>query len=45
MSCLDVWTPTKILECVEDDAGQPVDCFARAVPFGSYHDLMVAALW
>ena len=45
MSCLDVWTPTKILECVEDDAGQPVDCFARAVPSGPYHDLMTAALW
>ena len=45
MSCLDVWTPTKILECVEDDAGEPVDCFARAVPFGPHHDLMVAALW
>ena len=45
MSCIEVWTPTKILECVEDDAGEPVDCFARAVPFGSYHDLMVAALW
>ena len=45
MSCLDVWTPTKILECVEDDAGEPVDCFARAVPSGPYHDLMVAALW
>ena len=45
MSCLDVWTPTKILECAEDDAGQPVDCFAQAVPSGPYHDLMVAALW
>ena len=45
MSCLDVWTPTKILECVEDDAGEPVDCFARAVPSGPHHDLMVAALW
>ena len=45
MSCLDVWTPTKILECVEDDAGEPVECFARAVPTGPYHDLMVAALW
>ena len=43
--CIEVWTPTKILECVEDDAGEPVDCFARAVPSGSYHDLMVAALW
>ena len=45
MSCLDVWTPTKILECVENDAGEPVDCFAQAVPSGPYHDLMVAALW
>ena len=45
MSCLDVWTPIKILECVEDDAGEPVDCFARAVPSGPHHDLMVAALW
>ena len=43
--CIEVWTPTKILECVEDDAGQPVDCFARAVPSGAYHDLMTAALW
>ena len=43
--CIEVWTPTKILECVEDDAGEPVDCFAQAVPSGSYHDLMVAALW
>ena len=30
---------------MEDDAGEPVDCFARAVPSGPYHDLMVAALW
>lgn len=30
---------------MEDDAGQPVDCFARAVPSGPHHDLMVAALW
>ena len=45
MTCIEVWTPTKILECVEDDAGEPVDCFARAVPSGPYHDLMVAALW
>ena len=45
MTCIDVWTPAKILECVEDDAGEPVDCFARAVPSGPYHDLMVAALW
>ena len=43
--CIEVWTPTKILECVEDDAGEPVDCFAQAVPSGSYHDLMVSALW
>ena len=45
MTCIDVWTPTKILECVEDDAGEPVDCFARAVPSGPYHDIMVTALW
>ena len=45
MSCMEVWTPTKILECVEDDAGKPVDCFAQAVPSGPYHDLMTAALW
>ena len=45
MTCIEVWTPTKILECVEDDAGEPVDCFARAVPSGPYHDLMVVALW
>ena len=45
MTCIEVWTPTKILECVEDDAGEPVDCFDRAVPSGPYHDLMVAALW
>ena len=43
--CIEVWTPTKILECVEDDAGEPVDCFARAVPSGPFHDLMTAALW
>ena len=45
MSCVEVWTPTKILYCVEDDAGGGVDCFDQAVPSGSYHDLMVAALW
>ena len=45
MTCIEVWTPTKILECVEDDAGEPVDCFARAVPSGPFHDLMTAALW
>lgn len=45
MTCLEVWTPTKILECVEDDAGEPVDCFDQAVPSGPYHDLMTAALW
>ena len=45
MTCIDVWTPAKILECVEDDAGEPVDCFARAVPSGPYHDFMAAALW
>ena len=43
--CIEVWTPTKILECVEDDAGEPVDCFAQAVPSGPFHDLMTAALW
>ena len=43
--CIEVWTPTKILECVEDDAGQPMDCFDQAVPSGTYHDLMTAALW
>ena len=43
--CIEVWTPTKILECVEDDAGEPVDCFDQAVPSGTYHDLMTAALW
>ena len=45
MSCVEVWTPTKILECVEDDAGEPVDCFAQSVPSGPFHDLMTAALW
>ena len=45
MTCIEVWTPTKILECEEDDNGQPVDCFGQAVPSGPYHDLMVAALW
>ena len=43
--CIEVWTPTKILECVEDDAVEPVDCFAQAVPSGPFHDLMTAALW
>ena len=43
--CIEVWTPTKILECVEDDDEKPVDCFAQAVPSGPFHDLMTAALW
>lgn len=45
--CCDmiIWTPERILECVEDDAGEPVDCFMSAIPEGPYRDLMVKAMW
>lgn len=40
-----VWTPARILECVESDAGEPIDCFREAVPDSPFKDRMVAALW
>ena len=43
--CIEVWTPTRILGCVEDDDGNPVDPFVRAVPDSNYKDLQVQALW
>lgn len=43
--CIRIWTPERILECVEDDAGEPVDCFMFAIPEGPYRDLMVEAMW
>ena len=45
MSCIEVWTPTRILGCVEDDDGNPVDPFVQAVPDSNYKDLQVQALW
>ena len=45
MSCIEVWTPTRILGCVEDDNGNAVDPFVRAVPDSNYKDLQVQALW
>ena len=45
MSCIEVWTPTRILGCVEDDNGNPVDPFVQAVPDSNYKDLQVQALW
>ena len=47
MSCGDIqiWTPTNIKECVEDDDGNAVDCFAQAVPQSEYTALQVQALW
>ena len=43
--CIEVWTPTRILGCVEDDDGNAVDPFVRAVPDSNYKDLQVQALW
>ena len=45
MSCIEVWTPTRILNCVEDDNGNAVDPFIQAVPDSNYKDLQVQALW
>ena len=45
MSCIEVWTPTRILGCVEDDDGNAVDPFVRAVPDSDYKTLQVQALW
>ena len=44
-SCIEVWTPTRILGCVEDDNGNAVDPFIQAVPDSNYKDLQVQALW
>ena len=43
--CIEVWTPTRILGCVEDDDGNAVDPFVQAVPDSNYKDLQVQALW
>ena len=45
MTCIEVWTPTRILDCVEDDDGNAVDPFVQAVPDSYYKDLQVQALW
>ena len=45
MTCIEVWTPTRILGCVEDDNGNAVDPFVQAVPESDYKDLQVQALW
>ena len=45
MTCIEVWTPTRILGCVEDDDGNAVDPFVQAVPDSNYKDLQVQALW
>ena len=44
-SCIEVWTPTRILGCVEDDNGNAVDPFVQAVPESDYKTLQVQALW
>ena len=45
MTCIEVWTPTRILGCVEDDDGNAVDPFIQAVPESNYKALQVQALW
>lgn len=45
MTCIEVWTPTRILGCVEDDNGNAVDPFVQAVPESNYKALQVQALW
>ena len=45
MSCIEVWTPTRILDCVDDDDGNAVDPFVQAVPESNYKALQVQALW
>lgn len=42
---LNIWTPTVIKDCVEDNDGNPVDPFLQAVPDSVYKDLQVQALW
>ena len=44
-TCIEVWTPTRILDCVEDDNGNAVDPFVQAVPDSNYKTLQVQALW
>ena len=44
-TCIEVWTPTRILDCVEDDGGNAVDPFVQAVPDSDYKTLQVQALW
>ena len=44
-TCIEVWTPTRILDCVEDDNGNAVDPFIQAVPESDYKGLQVQALW
>ena len=43
--CIVIWTPTNIKECVTNDDGSAVDCFAQAVPESEYTALQVQALW
>lgn len=43
--CIVIWTPTNIKECVTNDDGSAVDCFAQAVPDSNYKTLQVQALW
>ena len=43
--CIEVWTPTRILDCVEDDDGNAVDPFVQAVPDSDFKTLQVQALW
>ena len=43
--CIEVWTPTRILGCVEDVDGNAVDPFVQAVPDSDYKTLQVQALW
>ena len=45
MTCIEVWTPTRILGCVEDDNGNAVDPFVQAVPDSEYKTLQVQSLW
>ena len=44
-TCIEVWTPTRILNCVKDDNGNAVDPFVQAVPESNYKALQVQALW
>ena len=41
MTCaICVWTPARILECVESDAGEPIDCFREAVPDSPFKEVL-----